>query len=95
MGKTFQLISPKDNTVTLVSLNAAQGGGVLALNGGTKKIKAKGSAYDGLGVATQKELQQVYDNGPAYASMISPPDGHAAPWQEPDAADQTDHSEQE
>lgn len=93
MGKTFRLISPKDNTVTLVTLNAAQGGGVLTLNGGTKKIKAKGSVHDGLGVGTQKELQQVYDNGPAYASMISPPDGYAAPWQ--DKPGKTDNSEEE
>lgn len=80
MTKVFRLISPKDNTVTPVSLNAAQGGGVLFLNGGNKKIKAKDSVHDGLAKATQKELQQVYDNGPAYATMIEPPTGHTAPW---------------
>lgn len=82
MAKGFSLISPKDNTVTLIALNAAQGGGVLVLNGGSKKIKADGSQYDGLAKATQSDLQKAYDNGPAYASMISPPRGHVAPWQD-------------
>lgn len=80
MGK-FSLIKPIENSVTPITLNKSLGGDLIILNMGTKKIKAPGSIYDKIPVASQAILKKVYDNGPESAQIIEAPPGYKPPWQ--------------
>ena len=85
--KEFKLRRTLEGSATRIKLNAAQGGGSIILNRGSKKISVKGSPLDGLEVASQDDLQRVYDNSPEFAKMIQAPDGHKAPWEQDSPAD--------
>lgn len=77
----FKLTHVIEGSTTTVSLNAAQGGGILSLNRGTATIKNRANGLPNLPVASQKDLQVVYDNAPEFAKIIEAPKGHVAPWQ--------------